>query len=104
MGLGEGRAGPKAATQGTLNLTIASAGARQAGACRLLPARYAAHIRQLVGNALVAVDAGLLTREQEALVGDGGAGRLFGGVHRLRAVAVAAFQRIIGLEARPFVQ
>src|SRR6185369_12073874 len=102
---GEGRAAAsQAATQGTLNLTIETAGASRAGACQLLPAGHAAHVGQLVGDALVAVDAGLLAREQEALVGDGGARRLLGDVHRLRAVAVAALQGIIGLEARPLVQ
>ena len=70
----------------------------------LLPARNVAHVGQVVGDALVAVDAGLLAGEQEALMGDRGARRLPGDVHRFRAVAVAAFQRIVGLEARPFVQ
>jgi hypothetical protein len=70
--------------------------------CQLLPAGDAAHVGQMVGDALVAVDAGLLADEQEAR--DGSAGRLLCDVHRLRAVAVAAFQRIIGLEARPLVQ
>src|SRR5262245_43903484 len=95
---------PRAATQGTLNLTIETAGASRAGACQLLPAGNAAHVGQLVGDALVAVDAGLLAREQEALVGDGGARRLLGDVHRIRAVTVAAFQGVVGLEARPFMQ
>src|SRR5262245_20028416 len=94
----------QATTQGTLNLTIETAGASGASGCQLLPAGHAAHVGQLVGDALVAVDAGLLAREQEALVGDGSARRLLGDVHRLRAVAVAAFQRIIGLEAGPLVQ
>ena len=35
---------------------------------------------------------------------DRGARRLLGDVHRLGAVAVAAFERVVGLEARPFVQ
>src|SRR5262249_18613183 len=69
-----------------------------------LPARNAAHVRQMVGDTLVAVDAGLLTAEKKALVGDGGTRRLLGDVHGLRGVAVAAFQGIIGLESRPFVQ
>src|SRR6185369_6206900 len=64
---GEGRAAAsQAATQGTLNLTIETAGASRTGGCQLLPAGHAAHVGQLVGDALVAVDAGLLAREQEA--------------------------------------
>src|SRR6516162_1996964 len=70
----------------------------------LLPAGNATHVGQAVRDALVAIDARLLTRKQEALVGDRGARRLLGDVHGLRTVAIAAFQRIIGLEARPFVQ
>src|SRR6478609_4039835 len=72
--------------------------------CRLLPAWNAAHVRQLVGDALVAVDAGLFLGEQEALVGDRGARRLLGDVHGIGAVAIAAFQGIVGLEARPFMR
>jgi hypothetical protein len=41
--------------------------------------------------------------EQGALVGDRGPGRLLRDVHGICAVAVAAFQRIVGLEARPFM-
>src|SRR6266702_7272203 len=40
----------------------------------LLPAWNPPHIRQMVGDALVAVDAGLLAREQEALVRNRSAG------------------------------
>src|SRR3954454_10621660 len=40
----------------------------------LLPARNAAHVGQMMGYALVAVDAGFLARKQEALMGNGGAG------------------------------
>src|SRR5260370_16975046 len=47
----------------------------------LLPARNAAHIGQMVRNALVAIDAGLFAREQEALVRAAGAWRLLGAVH-----------------------
>src|SRR4051794_4837044 len=82
-------------------LTIRAASASARGRVvrwRSLPARNAAHIRQMVGDALVAVDAGLLAREQEALVRRRGARRLLGDVHRLCAVTVAALQRIIGLE------
>ena len=55
-------------------------------------------------DALVTIDAGLFAGKKEALVRDRGARRLLSNVHRLRRVAVAAFQRIVGLEARPFVQ
>ena len=41
----------------------------------------AAHVRELVSDAFVAVDAGLFRGEQEALVRDGGARRLLGDVH-----------------------
>jgi hypothetical protein len=58
----------------------------------------------MVGDALVAIDAGLLATKQETLVRDGGTRRLFGDVHRRRAVTIAAFQRVIGLEPRPLVQ
>lgn len=61
-----------------------------------------AHIGQLMGNALVAVDAGLVSVDQEAFVGLCGAKALAGKVHRVFRVAVAAFQTIIGLHARPF--
>ena len=69
----------------------------------LLPPRDVAHVGQMVSNAFVAIDAGLLTRKQKALVRLNCARTLARDIHRLRAVAVAAFQRIIGLHARPFV-
>src|ERR1700761_4503722 len=71
---------------------------------RSLPAGDPAHVGEMMGDALVAVDAGLLAREQEALMRDRGARRLLCDVHRLRGVAVAALEGIIGLEPRPFVQ
>jgi len=55
------------------------------------------------GDAPPAVDAGLLAGEEEALMRRRAARRLLGDVHRSRAVAVAAFQRLVGLEARPFM-
>ena len=58
---------------------------------------------KLVGDALVAVDAGALAGEEEALVGLDGALALAGDVHRLGRVAVAALERVVGLEPRPFV-
>src|SRR5262245_2011553 len=69
----------------------------------LLPPRHAAHVGQPVRDALVAVDARLLAGEQVALVRLAGARRLLGQVHGLGAVAVAAFQRVVRLHARPFV-
>ena len=57
----------------------------------------------MVSNAFVAIDAGLLTRKQEALVRLNCPRTLACDIHRLRAVAVAAFQRVIGLHARPLV-
>src|SRR5215831_9097827 len=57
----------------------------------------------MVGDALVAIDAGLLTRKQEPLVRLDRARALPRGIHRLRAVAVATFERVIGFHARPFV-
>ena len=70
----------------------------------LLPPRNTAHIGQMVRNALVAIDAGLFAGEKEALVCHRSARRLLGDVHRRGAVTVAAFQRVIGLEPRSFVE
>jgi hypothetical protein len=60
---------------------------------RLLPAGYASHVGQLMSDALVAIDAGFLCCEQETLVSRFSAWALAGDVHRIRAVAVAAFER-----------
>src|SRR5258705_612324 len=57
-----------------------------------------------MGDTPVEVDAGLFTRKQEALVRDRSARRLLGDVHRLGAMPVPGFQRVVGLEPRPFVQ
>lgn len=72
---------------------------------RAAPSRYGnpAHIRKMVRDTLMAVDAGLFAGEQKALVRNRRARRLLGDVHRRRAITAAAFQRIIGLEPRPFV-
>jgi hypothetical protein len=51
----------------------------------------------------VAVDAGLLAREQITLMRDRGAWPLLFDVHGFCAMAVAAFQRTIGFEACPFM-
>ena len=58
----------------------------------LLPPRHALHVGQLVRDAVVAVDAGLLGREQEALMRNPGARRLLGDIHRVGRVAIAAFE------------
>ena len=69
----------------------------------LLPPGDVAHVGQMVSNAFVAIDAGLLTRKQEALVRLNCARALARDIHRLRAVAVAAFEGIVSLHARPFM-
>src|SRR5688500_9994628 len=63
----------------------------------------AGHVRQLVRDALVAIDAGPLAVYEKARVDFGRAPRLPGEIHRDRRVAIAAFQRIVGLQPRPFV-
>ena len=50
----------------------------------------------------MAVDAGALAGEEEALVRLDGALALAGDVHGLGRVAVAAFERVVGPEPRPF--
>ena len=55
-----------------------------------------------MGDALVAVDAGLLAAHQERLMRAGRARALPGEVHVAEIVAVAAFQRIVRLQADPF--
>src|SRR5687768_11868595 len=61
------------------------------------------HVRQLVRDPLVAVDAGAIAGDQELAVNPLRARALAGEVHRRRGMAVAAFQRIVGLEPRPLV-
>ena len=58
---------------------------------------------QPMRNPLVAVDAGFLAGEQEALMRGRGALALPRDVHRVRTVAIAAFERVVGFQARPFV-
>src|SRR5690606_105383 len=65
--------------------------------------RHARHVRQAMGDALVAVDAGLLAGPQPQLVDLGRARALPGQVHRIEVVAVAALQRVVGLQPRPLV-
>lgn len=59
------------------------------------------HVRQAVGYALVAVDTGRFAGAQRLGVELSGAFALAGKVHELVVVAVAAFERIIGLQATP---
>src|SRR5688572_27747466 len=61
------------------------------------PLRYARHVGQVMRDALVAIDARLLARDQPALVNLRRAGALAGEVHRLVVVAVAALERIVRL-------
>ena len=56
-----------------------------------------------MGDALVTVDAGSFARDQKLGVDISSAPRLLGEVHRRRGMAVAALQRIVGLQPRPFV-
>ena len=63
-----GGAGPRAATERSPQANHSSCQRKPAAGRRLLPARHVAHVGQMVGDALVAVDAGLLAGEQEALV------------------------------------
>src|SRR5690606_39677990 len=58
--------------------------------------------RQLVGDALVAVDAGL-TLGEALLVGPGGAAGLLGIVEVAEVVAVAALLGVVALHAPPLV-
>jgi hypothetical protein len=61
-------------------------------------------VREFVRDTFVAIDARLLSREEKALVRIGGACALPHKIHRLRAMAVAALQRVVGLEPFPFVR
>ena len=61
-------------------------------------------IGQSVSDALVAIDAGFLAREQKTLVRIDRARALAGKIHRFGAVTVAAFERVVRLHARPFVR
>src|SRR5690606_12224749 len=67
--------------------------------CRCSALRHAGHVRQAMGDALVAVDAGLLARTQPQLVDLGGPRALAGQVHGIEVVAVAALQRVVGLRS-----
>src|SRR6185437_13258007 len=68
-----------------------------------LPSRNTAHVGQVVRDALVAIDAGLLTGEQETLVRLDRARTLPRGVHRVGAMAISALQGIVRLHPSPFV-
>ena len=54
-------------------------------------------------DALVTIDTGLLPRNQELAVDFRGPSGLLGKIHGDGGMAVAAFQRIVGLQSRPFV-
>ena len=69
----------------------------------LLPPGDVAHVRQMMSDAFMAIDTCLLTRKQKALVRLDCAGALARDVHRLRAVAISAFEGVVGLHTRPFV-
>ena len=71
---------------------------RKTDDCRpLLPPGDVAHVWQMVRDALVAIDAGFLTRKQEASVSLNCTRALTCKIHRICAVAVTAFERVIGL-------
>jgi hypothetical protein len=57
----------------------------------------------MMGDAFVAIDAGFLPSEQQSLVLVDCAWALARNVHRLRTMAVTAFERIIGFHASPLV-
>src|SRR5690242_3596628 len=69
----------------------------------LIPAGNIAHVGKMMCDALVTIDTGLLTSKQKTLVRLDGPRTLSRGIHRLRAVAVAALERVVGLHAGPFV-
>src|SRR5689334_13195071 len=72
-------------------------------AVALLPAGHVAHVGQMMRNALVAIDAGLFVRKQEAPVRFNCARALTGYIHRLGAMTVAAFKRVVCFHARPLM-
>src|SRR5262245_22238131 len=57
----------------------------------------------MVSDSLVAIYAGLLARKKKALMGLNRTRALARDVHRLGAVAIATFKRIVGFHPRPFV-
>ena len=62
-----------------------------------LPAGNAAHVRQMVSDTLVTIDADLLANEQKTLVGVGGTRRLLGDVcdQGLKSQATAAGTKVV---------
>src|SRR5690606_33845087 len=76
---------------------------RRCGRHRLYALLDARHVGQPVRDALVAIDAGGFAGGQERAVRPGGAAGLAGQVHRVVVVAVAALQRVVGLEPDPLV-
>ena len=82
------------------------------GACRLdfriagsamREAKIIGPLRQSMRNTFVAVDAGFMTGEQEALMRGRSALALLRDIHRFCTVAIAAFKRVVGFQAPPFV-
>src|SRR6185436_5497339 len=61
------------------------------------------HGQQAMRNAFVAVDTGLLARAQVGRVHVGGARALAREIHVVVTMAVAAFERVVRLHARPLV-
>src|SRR5262245_53110793 len=61
------------------------------------------HLWQPVGDALVAIDAGLLAAREKRRMRLHRALALPGEVHRVERVAVAAFERIVGGQPLPLV-
>lgn len=57
----------------------------------------AGHVRKLVGDPLVAIDAGLLAADQESRMDVGGALRLLREIHRDRGMAIPALERVVRL-------
>src|SRR5215208_5960366 len=71
---------------------------------RLLPAGvHSLHVGKEMRDSLVAIDAGLLPRDEVAAMDVRRPSRLLGEIHGDGRMAVAAFQGIIRLQARPFV-
>src|SRR5262245_38330741 len=64
---------------------------------------YALHVRQPVRDALVTIDARMFPADERGRVHVDGARALACPVHEPVVVAVAALERIVGLESRPFV-
>ncbi len=69
----------------------------------LLPSGHAGRVGECVRDALFAIEVGLLAPHQEHLMYAGRARALTREVHVTEIVAVAAIQRIVRLQAGPFM-